>query len=222
MSRPKRSTPGGVVQHVLNRGNDRKRLFTTDADYAAFISIVLESLLLHPLRILEYCVMPNHWHFVVWPAGDDDLSAFMHRLTTTHATRWNAWRGRTGWGHVYQGPFKSFPVQADGHLLTVCRYVVRRPAADPRSAAPGAADSHEPMAHRQAAELARSGEPSADPRRTRITKRFPQEGCALWEPRVDPRHGKATRNRTHAPRPRPSPRQPQQAFYLNSVNLHNN
>ncbi len=125
MSRPKRSTPGGVVQHVLNRGNDRKRLFTTDADYAAFISIVLESLLLHPLRILEYCVMPNHWHFVVWPAGDDDLSAFMHRLTTTHATRWNAWRGRTGWGHVYQGPFKSFPVQADGHLLTVCRYVVR-------------------------------------------------------------------------------------------------
>ncbi len=83
MSRPERSTPGGVVQHVLNRGNDRKRLFTTDADYAAFISIVLESLLLHPLRILEYCVMPNHWHFVVWPAGDDDLSAFMHRLTTT-------------------------------------------------------------------------------------------------------------------------------------------
>ena len=125
MSRPNRSTPGGVVQHVLNRGNDRRRLFDTPEDYAAFVAVIVQSLMLRPLRILEYCVMPNHWRFLVWPEKDNELPEFMHQLTTTHAVRWNAFRGKTGWGHVYQGPFKNFPVQEDGHLVTVARYVVR-------------------------------------------------------------------------------------------------
>jgi len=79
------------------------------------------------MRLASYCVMPNHWHLVVWPRGDGDLSAFVGWLTLTHTQRWHAHRQDTGSGHVYQGRFKSFMIQSDEHFLTVCRYVERNP-----------------------------------------------------------------------------------------------
>ena len=63
-------------------------------------------------------------HFVLWPELDDQLSAFMHQLMTTHVRRWHAHHCE-GEGHVYQGRFKSFPVESDEHLDTLCRYVER-------------------------------------------------------------------------------------------------
>jgi putative transposase len=77
------------------------------------------------MRILAYCLMPNHWHFVLWPREDGDLSNFMHLVTLTHTRRWHAHRQSTGTGHLYQGRFRSFVIQNDAHLLTVCRYVER-------------------------------------------------------------------------------------------------
>jgi len=77
------------------------------------------------MRILAYCLMPNHWHFVLWPVLDDELSVFMHQLTTTHVRRWHRCRNSAGTGHLYQCPFKSFPVEDDDHFYTVCRYVER-------------------------------------------------------------------------------------------------
>jgi putative transposase len=122
---PYRRTEGDVVYHVLNRASDGLQLFDTGADYDAFEAIVAEALEQVPVRIISYCVMPNHWHFILWPQDDRDASEFMHWLTMTHAKRWRAFRGSTGRGHVYQGVFKSFPVQSDRHFLTVCRYVER-------------------------------------------------------------------------------------------------
>ena len=49
----------------------------------------------------------------------------MRWLTLTHTQRWHAHHRTAGTGHVYQGRFKSFPVQSDEHFLTVCRYVER-------------------------------------------------------------------------------------------------
>jgi putative transposase len=69
--------------------------------------------------------MPNHFHLLLWPRGDGDLSRFMNWLTLTHTQRWHAHHHTTGSGHLYQGRFKSFPVQSDDHFLTVCRYVER-------------------------------------------------------------------------------------------------
>ena len=69
--------------------------------------------------------MPNHWHFVLWPREDGELTRFMRRLTHTHTQRWHAHRHTAGTGHLYQGRFKSFPVEQDDHLLTVIRYVER-------------------------------------------------------------------------------------------------
>ena len=71
--------------------------------------------------------MPNHWHLVLWPLHDGDLGRFMPRLTTTHVRRWHLHRHTVGTGHLYQGPYKSFPIEEDDHLYTVLRYVERNP-----------------------------------------------------------------------------------------------
>jgi putative transposase len=114
-----------MVFHVLNRGVGRMKLFSKDADYQAFEAIVEETLEKRPMRICSYCLMPNHWHFVLWPEHDGDLAAFMQRLTITHARRWQEHRGRVGYGHVYQSRYKSFPVQTDEYFFQVLRYVER-------------------------------------------------------------------------------------------------
>jgi putative transposase len=69
--------------------------------------------------------MPTHWHFVVHPQRDGQLTAFFRWLSHTHAMRWRVSHHTVGYGHLYQGRFKSFPVQRDGHFLTLCRYVER-------------------------------------------------------------------------------------------------
>ncbi len=100
-------------------------IFEKPDDYDAFHCVVEEAVERTEMRLLAYCVMPNHWHLVVWPREDGQLSRFVGWLTLTHTQRWHAHRHSTGSGHVYQGRFKSFVVQDDGHFLTVCRYVER-------------------------------------------------------------------------------------------------
>ena len=129
MSRSARQTPGGYVYHVLNRANARLRLFAKPPDYNTFLGVVDEALEKHPCRVLAYCVLPTHWHFVLWPQGDQDLSAFLRWLTLTHAIRWQTRHHCVGSGHVYQNRFKAFPVQADAHLHAVVRYVEQNPPA---------------------------------------------------------------------------------------------
>ena len=117
--------PGGMIFHVLNRANARARIFAKDGDYAAFERVLCETLARKPMRILGYLVMPNHWHMVLWPEHDGDLAAFMQRLTTTHVRGWHLHRKTVGCGHLYQGTYKSFPIEVDEHLLTVLAYVER-------------------------------------------------------------------------------------------------
>ena len=125
MGRPLRATPGGLIYHALNRANTRQPIFKKDEDYQAFERILVETQERVGMRILAYCLMPNHWHLVVWPREDGELSQFVGWLTLTHTQRWHAHRHSAGSGHVYQGRFKSFPIQEDEHLYTVNRYVER-------------------------------------------------------------------------------------------------
>ncbi|MCY2954266.1 MAG: transposase [Planctomycetota bacterium] len=125
MARHARVAPGGLVYHVLNRSVARLPLFEKEGDYLAFEKVLEEAGKRHPMRILAYCVMPNHWHLVLWPRKDGELTAFVRWLTHTHTMRWHAHHETAGTGHLYQGRFKSVPVQTDEHLLVVCRYVER-------------------------------------------------------------------------------------------------
>ncbi len=128
MPRPPRVTEPGVVYHLLNRRVMRLKLFEKDGDYTAFEHALSEGLNRSDApRLLAYCLMPNHWHLVVQAAARTNLSNWMQWLTVTHTHRWHAYQNTSGQGPLYQGRFKSFPVQDDTHFLTVCRYVEANP-----------------------------------------------------------------------------------------------
>ncbi len=114
-----------MVFHVLNRGVGRRSLFTKDDDFLAFERVIEESLRTRRMRLCAYCLMSNHWHFVVWPERDGDLPAFMQQVTNTHVKRWKEHRHETGYGHLYQGRYKCFPVETENYFYQVVRYVER-------------------------------------------------------------------------------------------------
>ena len=97
-----------MLFHVLNRAVARLPLLQKPADYLAFEQVLDEALTRHPTRLLAYCLMPNHWHLVVWPREDGELSAFVRWLTHTHTMRWHAHYGTSGSGHL-PGALQSFP-----------------------------------------------------------------------------------------------------------------
>ena len=119
--------PGGVLHHVLNRAAGRRELFAGTQDYAAFQRVLHETVEATGMRLCGFCAMPNHWHLVLWPREDGELSRFMQKLTIRHVRRWVEHRHRVGYGSVYQGRYKSFPLQDDAHFSTVVRYVERNP-----------------------------------------------------------------------------------------------
>ena len=114
---------GGVCYHVLNRGNGRAEVFHKKDDYIAFLDLMAEAGERLPMRLLAWCLIPNHFHLVLWPHRDGDLSRWMQWLLTSHVRRYH--RHYHGSGHVWQGRFKAFPIQQDEHLWTVLRYVER-------------------------------------------------------------------------------------------------
>jgi putative transposase len=127
MSRRRRPREAGVVQHVMNRGNRKNRIFHEDDDYWLFMQLLATATRRFNMRLLAYCVMPNHWHLVVWPSVVSAVPAYMHWLTSTHVRRYHRAHDLVGTGHLYQGPYTSVAVQSDSHVLTVLRYVEGNP-----------------------------------------------------------------------------------------------
>ena len=125
MPRTARIAPAGTVFHVLNRGVGRMQLFGKDRDYEAFEAMIEKTLQSRPMRICAYCLMPNHWHFVLWPEREGQLGDFMQKLAVTHVRNWQEHHRRVGYGHVYQGRYKSFPVETEDYFYRVVRYVER-------------------------------------------------------------------------------------------------
>src|SRR3990172_7915988 len=125
MPRTARASVGGMCYHAINRGNGRAELFHKEDDYAAFVRLVEEACERLPMRVLAYCLMPNHFHLALWPHGDGDLGRWMQWLLTAHVRRYHRHYGSSG--PVWQGRFKAFPIQQDEHLLTVLRYIEANP-----------------------------------------------------------------------------------------------
>ena len=110
----------------MNRTWGKIDLFEDAGDYDAFERVLAEARVREPgMAVCAYCLLPNHFHLVLYPKDDGQLSRFMQWLTMTHTQRWHAHRHSAGRGHLYQSRFKSFPIQRDGHFLKVCRYVER-------------------------------------------------------------------------------------------------
>ena len=129
MPRSARRLIGGLCYHVINRGNGRARVFHGEADYREFVKLMAAACDRlpppQPMRLLAYCLMPNHFHLVLWPREDGELSRWMQWLMTAQVRRHHRRHGSDG--HLWQGRFKAFAIQRDQHLLSVLRYVERNP-----------------------------------------------------------------------------------------------
>jgi putative transposase len=127
MPRRIRLCPQGEVFHVLNRAVARLTIFEKPEDYDSFLQVFDQTWKLVPLPIFALVLTPNHWHFVVRPNHDKQVSEFFQRLSVMHTMRYHSHYKTGGTGHLYQGRFKSFPIQADEHLWMAMRYVERNP-----------------------------------------------------------------------------------------------
>ncbi|MGB5813397.1 MAG: transposase [Polyangiales bacterium] len=125
MPRASRRLQEGYCYHILNRGNARATIFHDDADYTAFLRRLAEATDRYAIRLLAFCLMPNHFHLVVQGDEIGSVSRAMHWIQTAYVSRYRTRYDSTG--HIFQGRFKCFPVQADDHLLSVMRYVERNP-----------------------------------------------------------------------------------------------
>ncbi len=128
MARPLRVDIGDLVYHCINRSNGGHTIFESEAGYKDFEYLLNEMRELFDMRILAYVIMPNHWHLLLYPQKDGDLSRAMAWLGTAHTRRFHAQTNSIGGGHLYQGRYKSFLVEDDVHLLTVLKYIERNPA----------------------------------------------------------------------------------------------
>jgi len=123
MPRTARALTAGDCYHVINRGNGKQTIFHDEMDYAGFVDLIKEAMCSVSMRLLAFCLMPNHFHLVLWPRETGDMGQWMHWLTTAHVARYASRYGRVG--RIWQGRYKSFPVQFDDNLLRVLRYVER-------------------------------------------------------------------------------------------------
>ena len=127
MTRIRPAFSPNTVLHVFNRGNERRELFTAAGDYERFLCLLAQTQERIGLRLLAYALMPNHWHLVAWPSCADELSRFMQRLCSTHASEIRTRTETMGRGYVYQGRYRAVPVRSVAHYLRLIRYVEANP-----------------------------------------------------------------------------------------------
>ncbi len=125
MPRPPRIDFPDAVYHVTSRGNGRDVIFCSDDDRTRFLAQLADNLHTAAVLLYAFVLMDNHVHAVVWPESDGDLSAFMQQITNMHVKRWKEHRQEVGYGHLYQGRYKCFPVETAGYFYQVVRYVER-------------------------------------------------------------------------------------------------
>ena len=115
------------IQHVVNRGNDKKIIFPQPVDYASFLVLLREARERFAVQLLAYCLMPNHFHLVVRVANLAAISAYMHFVQCLHACDLRACDRSRGHGHIFQRRYWNKPVEGDGYLMTVMKYVEANP-----------------------------------------------------------------------------------------------
>ncbi len=127
MGRPPRISLGGYVYHVVCRGLQPKGIFRSNDDYEEFVTVLAEAVERFEPRVLSYCALPKHWHLVLTPRRDGDLSKLIAWMTVTHSARWHTHPRRASTGGLYERRFRSFPVQDDASLLEVMRFIESHP-----------------------------------------------------------------------------------------------
>lgn len=125
MPRRKRHCPAGLPIHVVQRGNNRQICFTSNADMAAYLNWLQEAAKTYDVAVHAWVLMTNHVHLLMTPGDDDAVSMCMQYLGRYYVRYFNFRYGRTG--TLFEGRFKSNPVQSNGYLLACYRYIELNP-----------------------------------------------------------------------------------------------
>ena len=124
MARQLRIQYPGAFYHVTCRGNERQVIFRDRTDYEIFLESLADFLSVHNVSLLAYVCMANHFHlFLTTPDGN--LSEFMRCFNISYTSAFNRRHNRSG--HLYQGRYKSFLIDADSYLKEVSRYIHLNP-----------------------------------------------------------------------------------------------
>lgn len=124
MPRQSRKPSSSQIYHVMVRGNEKKDIFLDDVDRARFLDILRNKKREAEYLLYAYCLMGNHVHLLVKEEGQK-IAQVMRRINVSYAFYFNQKYNRTG--HVFQDRYKSEPVDTEGYLLTVLRYIHNNP-----------------------------------------------------------------------------------------------
>jgi putative transposase len=122
--RTARVVVAAAPRHVTQRGNNRQQTFFSDAQRRRYLTLLGQYSRLHELRILGYCLMPNHVHLIAAPGREDALAKAVGRADNAYSRYLNKLRGRSG--HLWQNRFYSMPMERD-HVVRALRYVDMNP-----------------------------------------------------------------------------------------------
>ena len=124
MARALRIQYPGAYYHVTCRGNERREIYKDDEDRKLFKEKLKVSLEVYAVEVLSYVLMGNHFHLLIsTPKGN--LSEFMRHFNISYTSAYNRRHRRSG--HLYQGRYKSFLIDADRYLAAVSRYIHLNP-----------------------------------------------------------------------------------------------
>lgn len=134
MARPLRIEFPGAIYHVTSRGDRREVIYEDDVDRRNFLEVVSQALERFDAVALAYCLMDNHYHFVIHTRRAN-LSQLMRQINGVYTQAYNRRHNKVG--HLLQGRFKGILVDQDSYLLEVCRYVDLNPVRARIVRAPG-------------------------------------------------------------------------------------
>jgi putative transposase len=123
MPRPLRTYPGGIPQHVYNRGNRRARIFQDATDFLAFLAALAHAGERTTVRLLAFCLMPNHYHLLLLPHVGGEISTYIQLVMNKHISHLQTRHGTKGTGHIYGGRHQNVPILNERHFYIAARYV---------------------------------------------------------------------------------------------------
>jgi REP element-mobilizing transposase RayT len=124
MARKARAEVEGGLYHVISRGNNRRQIFDSPADYEKFLSLLAVQKTKLPFFLYAYCLMSNHVHLLIERQADS-IGRIMHRLLTGYSQYYNRRYRRVG--HLLQGRHKAILCQSDRYLSELVRYIHLNP-----------------------------------------------------------------------------------------------
>lgn len=109
----------GHYYHFYNRGINHEPIFFCEENWGFFIQCVRTYFTLELIEIIAYCLMPNHYHFLVHVLHDDVGQKVMQPFTVSYTKAINKQQERSG--HLFQGPFQAKLVKDDRYLRWLTR-----------------------------------------------------------------------------------------------------